>query len=273
MADSSLSKTYEGGILSGLTPQAWAPESSGVSFVTGPEYFSGLTPYQSHQDVVAGVAVPPVLPAGIIPLTVDQLRAIMPNAKSSDIEAAQMPLAIAMADHGISLPAQQAAFLGQIAAEGGMRGKTENLRDYNAARLMQVFNRPVTLFPSAEDARQYAGDEQKTANYVYNGKNGNVPGTDDGWRYRGRGPMQVTGRGNYRAVGFEDNPEALETPYGGAQASAAWWINNRLPERTASELNRRQFDGITNIVNRGVDLPSRDLRWQTYRHALDILGR
>ena len=54
-----------------------------------------------------------------MPLTADQLRAIMPSEKASEFEAAQMPLAIAMAGHGITLPMQQAAFLGQIAAEGG----------------------------------------------------------------------------------------------------------------------------------------------------------
>ena len=218
---------------------------------------------------MAGVDVPPVLPAGIIPLTADQLRVIMPAAKVSDIEAAQMPLAIAMARHGISLPAQQAAFLGQVAAEGGLPGRVEDLA-YSTPGLLQK-NYGRGLFPSGEAEKDYLGRPQDLANYVYNGKNGNVPGTDDGWRYRGRGPMQVTGRANYRAIGFEDNPEALESPYGGAQGSAAWWENRGLPARTASELDRQAFDRITRRVNSRA--LGADLRWDAYQRALDILGR
>jgi putative chitinase len=234
----------------------------------GPEFFSGLTPYQSDQDMVAGVAVPPVLPAGIILLTADQLRAIMPKAKASDIEAAQMPLAIAMAHHGIVLPTQQSAFLGQIAAEGGLKGGDEDMYYRTPGQLTAIYGRD--LFPSPAAEELYRRQPQKLADYVYEGRNGNIPGTDDGWRYRGRGPMQVTGRANYRAVGFENDPEALETPYGGAQASAAWWGNNRLPARTASELDRQAFDRITRTVNKkALDA---DRRWQAYQRALGVLG-
>lgn len=206
-----------------------------------------------------------------MPLTVDQLRAIMPSAKTSDVEAAQMPLAIAMARHSISLPAQQAAFLGQVAAEGGLKGEAEKLFYSKKMpwRLAEVYG--TRLFPSQEASEDYLGRPRELANYVYDGKNGNVPGTDDGWRYRGRGPMQVTGRANYRAVGFENDPAALESPYGGAQASAAWWDNNRLPARTVSELDREGFDQVTRTVNRrALDA---DKRWQAYQRALGVLGR
>lgn len=87
MADDSFPKTYEGGILSGVMQRALPGEGSGLSYLMGPEFFSGLTPYQSHQDTVAGVEVPPALPAVIIPLTADQLRAIIPKATVSDAVA------------------------------------------------------------------------------------------------------------------------------------------------------------------------------------------
>lgn len=50
MADTSLMGGYEGGILSGLPPQAWAPENSGANFLLDRQGFSELTPYQHHQD-------------------------------------------------------------------------------------------------------------------------------------------------------------------------------------------------------------------------------
>lgn len=236
----------------------------------GGGFYTGLTPYQPDQDgKMGGISVPPVLPTGMALIPADQLRAIMPGEKASDIEAAQMPLAIAMANHGISLPTQQAAFLGQIAAEGGLPGRVEELSYRTPALLEKVYGR--RLFPSGEVEENYLGRPHDLANYVYDGKNGNIPGTDDGWRYRGRGPMQVTGRANYRAVGFEDNPEALETPYGGAQGSAAWWENNRLPMRTVSELDRRAFDRVTRKVNKAA--LDADIRWEAYQRALNALRR
>lgn len=193
----------------------------------------------------------------------------MPGATTSDIEAAQMPLAIAMAGHGISLPAQQAAFLGQVAAEGELPGRVERLSYTTPGLLEKNYGRG--LFPSGESEKDYLGRPRDLANYVYNGKNGNIPGTDDGWRYRGRGPMQVTGRANYRAIGFEDDPEALETPYGGAQGSATWWENNGLPARTASDLDRQAFDRVTRKVNsRALNA---ETRWDAYHRALDVLRR
>ena len=269
MADRPFMGGYEGGILSVLAPQAWAPENSGENFMLDRQAFSGLTPYQHHQDMVAGIPVPPVLPAGIMPLTADQLRAIMPGAETSDIEAAQMPLAIAMARHSIGLPAQQSAFLGQIAAEGGLKGGSEDMYYLTPGRLAAVYGRDV--FPSGASEKPYRGRPEKLANYVYDSKNGNIPGSDDGWIYRGRGPMQVTGRANYRSVGFENNPEALDTPHGGAQASAAWWENNGLLARTASELDRQAFDRVSRTVNKkSLDA---DARWQAYQRALGVLGR
>jgi predicted chitinase len=83
--------------------------------------------------------------------------------------------------------------------------------------------------------------------------------------------MQVTGRANYGAIGFEDNPEALETPYGGAHGSAGWWENNGLPARTALELDRPAFDRLTRKVNKAAR--DADTRWEAYQRALGALGR
>ena len=98
--------------------------------------------------------------------------------------------------------------------------------------------------------------------------NGNEA-SGDGFRYRGRGLIQVTGRANYRASGFEDNPDAMAEPQNAADSAAAWWKNN-MDGRTTVLLNRTQFDAVTRIVNTG----ERDAqkRWEAYQRALDAFG-
>lgn len=78
----------------------------------------------------------------------------------------------------------------------------ENL-NYSAKRLTEVWK---TRFPTLASATPYANNPQKLANKVYGGRNGNV-GPDDGWRYRGRGLVQITFKDNYAKYGLADNPD------------------------------------------------------------------
>ena len=91
---------------------------------------------------------------------------------------------------------------------GAMRPVTENL-NYSAQRLLEVF---PTRFSHA-DARRYARKREMIANRVYGGRLGNGDeASGDGWRYRGRGLVQITGRDNYRTFGLEKDPEAALDP-------------------------------------------------------------
>ena len=83
--------------------------------------------------------------------------------------------------------------------------------------------------------------------------------------------MQTTGRANYRAAGFEDNPEALRTPTNAANSAARFWSENGLNERTSVALGRTQFNGVTSVVNGGQNGSAE--RWQMYQQALRALGR
>jgi predicted chitinase len=198
-------------------------------------------------------------------VTSDQLRLIMPRA-GSKVDIYKDHLAEAMAANGIHSAEQQAAFLAQVAVESrGLQESTENL-NYSARRLIEVFPKE---FPTLEVAKRYEHYPEAMANRAYAGKNGNVR-NGDGYRYRGRGLMQVTGRDNYRAVGFEDNPEALEQPKGAAAAAAAYWRINRLNERSSRVLTRPQFEVITRIINGKARLGS-DERWTAYQRALGAL--
>ena len=90
----------------------------------------------------------------------------------------------------------------------------------------------------------------------------------DGYRYRGRGFIQVTGRYNYTQWGFADDPDALARPVEGAQASAGWWESKGLNPRSNRELTQAQYRLVVRTVNGG--LTHFDNRWRYYQNALRI---
>jgi putative chitinase len=96
-------------------------------------------------------------------------------------------------DKGIISMRRQASILAHMCIESAyFRELQENL-NYSAPRLEQVW---PARFPNSTMAAAYAYDPKKLANKVYNGRMGNVPGTDDGWNFRGKGLLQLTGRDN-----------------------------------------------------------------------------
>lgn len=214
-----------------------------------------IVPYAPRPQAAAPMAV-----------TADQLRAIMPGA-ATNADTYVDALNTAMAAHGIDTMPRQAAFLAQIAVESGnLRATVENL-NYSAERLMVVW---PSRFPTLEAATPYARNPEALANNVYANRLGNGnPATGDGYRFRGRGLMQVTGRANYRAVGHESDPESLAEPATAADTAAAFWENNSLNDATTTELARAAFNRVSRTVNGG-DHGSQD-RWDAYQRALTAL--
>lgn len=201
-------------------------------------------------------------------LTAEQLKAIMPQARQAAINAALGPLNTAMAKHNIDSAPKRAAFLAQLAVESLNLSHTEEGLYYTTAkRVKDVFR--SKYFPTEESAKPYLKNSEKLANYVYGSKNGNnQPG--DGWTYRGRGYIQVTGRANYRDVGYEANPDALLSPAGAADSAAAFWKINKLNEASATWLERPEFDLVTKRVN-SAKLEA-EARWQAYQRAKKALS-
>ena len=173
-----------------------------------------------------------------------------------------------MTASGIRSPTQRAAFLAQLGVESqNLHHTTEGLRYTTASRLAGTFSRIGT----AKAAEPYLRNPEGLANHVYSNINGNGDeASGDGWLYRGRGLIQITGRANYRGAGFEDNPDVVAQPRFAAISAARWWRNNRLIDRTTTELNYNQFFGVVGVVNRRhLEVGS---RWAAYQRALDVLG-
>jgi putative chitinase len=167
-------------------------------------------------------------------ITVDQLRAMIPTNK--EVEAWCEELNKALPKYDITTDQRIAGFISQCAHESmDFNALSENL-NYREETLNKVFSR--YFGPGKRNAAEYAKNPEKIANYVYmdefrTSKLGNTqPG--DGWRFRGRGLKQLTGRDNYTRFAkdydmtAEQAAEWLETKEG-ALASALWfWNTNKL---------------------------------------------
>jgi putative chitinase len=145
-------------------------------------------------------------------------------------------------------------FLGQILHESGMLTTfTENL-NYSAERLCVVW---PDRFPTMDDARPYARNPEALANRVYGGRMGNTePG--DGWMYRGRTPIQLTGKDNYVHVGdlmgqdLVTSPELLEQPRFALEACIHWW-EDRIPDSMigdVAKVSTRVNGGLIGLADR-----------------------
>ena len=186
------------------------------------------------------------------------LRKICPALESAEADQYAPLLMQAMLQFDISTPRRQSYFLAQIIHESQQLTRwVENL-NYSAERLMAVWPK---RFPSIEFARLFARQPEKLANYVYANRNGNGSiESGDGWKYRGRSPLQITGKANYKPCGEKlkldlvGQPELIEQPQYGFLASAWWWWSRGLN----SAADQGAFDTVTKTINGSVaTLPER----------------
>lgn len=157
---------------------------------------------------------------------------------------------IAWREWHITDPREQAMWLAQCGHEsGGFLALRENL-NYSADALRRVWPR---RFP-AELADAYARQPQRIADRAYADRMGNAgEASGDGWRYRGGGLIQLTGRGNFRAAGaalgvaLESSPELIERPSIAARAACWFWAHNRIGQyaRTGN------LDAVSDLINLG----------------------
>ena len=164
---------------------------------------------------------------------------------------------------------RQAAFLAQCIHESQhLQRLSENL-NYSASGLMTTFPR---YFPDSSFANLYAKNPEKIANRVYANEMGNGNETSgDGWKYRGRGLIQLTGRWSYDHCGsgikqnLIDNPEYLESVEGAVVSSIWFWNSHNLSKLADND----QFIAITKVIN--PQMFGLEDRQKLYNAALKIL--
>jgi putative chitinase len=178
------------------------------------------------------------------------------------------PLNEAFQKYDISTPVRQAFFIGQCAHESGnFRTLEENLH-YSAVALMRVW---PSRFPSLDVAEQYANNPEKIANKVYSGRMGNTE-EGDGWKYHGRGLIQLTGKENYvncglgMGVDIVGNPNWLLDPKYAA-LSAAWFWNKKGLNSLADAMD---YETMTKRINGGI--LGLDDRKAKISKAISVLG-
>lgn len=178
-------------------------------------------------------------------VSVDQLQRLHIGPEWADA------LNATFAKFNINSVRQQAAFIGQCGHEcGNFKVLQENL-NYRAATLMKLWPK---RFPTQEIADQYAGNPKKIANMVYANRMGNRDeASGDGYRFRGRGCIQLTGHANYfhagKALGvdFVLQPDLVATPTYAALTAGWFWSThdcNNLAENS-------NWTGLTKKINGG----------------------
>jgi putative chitinase len=201
-------------------------------------------------------------------ITADQLVEAF-DAAPGDAAKFADALNAAMEEFEINTKQRQAMFLAQCAHESGhFRLVSENL-NYSADGLRRVFPK----YFRDVDANDYHRQPEKIANRVYSSRMGNGDeASGDGWRFRGRGLIQLTGKSNYIAcsedleVDLLENPDYLLTPEGAARSAAWFWWQNDLNDYA----DKGDIVGCSKRVNGGtIGLEDRK---ELYESAMEVFN-
>jgi len=165
-------------------------------------------------------------------------------------------------EFAIDSPFRIAGFLSNVAHEsGGFKFVSENL-NYSAASLMRLWS---TRFPTVEIAQRYAMQPEKIANRAYADRMGNgSEASGDGWKYRGRGLIQLTGKNNYVAYSMAcdneslQNPDIVAEPKYAAESAGWFWSVNRLNQLA----DNQDVVGMAKRINGGINgLDDRQMKY------------
>jgi len=150
-----------------------------------------------------------------------------------------------MPAHGLMANINRLAeWFGEMAHESaGFTRLVENLNYTSAARIRAVW---PSRFPTLASAAPFVRQPERLANFVYANRMGNgPPASGDGWRFRGRGIIHLTGRENYYRFGFEADPDAAAMPDNAVRAACAYWTERAL--NTLADAG--QSDAISARIN------------------------
>jgi len=201
-------------------------------------------------------------------ITGEQFHHLFPRNPDPELWANSM--AEVFPTYEINTPRRVAAFLAQCGHEsGGWTVFQENL-NYSAQGLNSIFKK---YFPTIESAQPYARQPEKIANKIYANRMGNGPEeSGDGWRFCGRGLIQLTGKNNYTffaasiGVDLNEAAEYLQTFEGAVQSACFFWENTKLNK----EADEGDIKTMTKKINGGfIGLED---RIKHYEHALHVFG-
>lgn len=204
-------------------------------------------------------------------LSLQQLQQLLP--KNPYVKQWHNALAQLLPEYEINTAQRIAAFVAQCAHEsGGFTALKENL-NYKAVTLRKIFPKYFTTDAMAQEYASMPNKQQAIANLVYANRMGNGgPETGDGYRYCGRGLIQLTGKDNYSwfaaslNISVEEAAEYLETFEGAAQSACWFWETNNLNQWA----DRGDILTLTKRINGGTI--GLDDRIKHYNHALHVLG-
>lgn len=213
-------------------------------------------------------------------ITQQQLLKILPNA---GLQAGVFVTAlnVAMGKYGIVTPKRIAAFIAQVGHESGHLARLVENLNYRADRIVALGNaasassRWRSLVPRAAEL---AGSSVRMGNAVYGGRMGNGPeASGDGYLYRGRGLIQITGKDNHRACGdalgvdLINHPELLEQPQYAALSAAWYWSANGL-NTLADAGDIQNIGSLINTGSKGRVPNGAADRLALYQTALKVLA-
>jgi len=205
----------------------------------------------------------------MIEVTIDVLVECLPDAKRSNLEKFIEGLNETFEHFEIDTPERMAMFIAQCAHESGNFGTTRENLNYSAKGLTGTFKK---YFPTEDSATSYARKPEKIANRVYGSRMGNGPeSSGEGFKYCGRGLIQLTGKDNYTACGksleldlLTDPAQVEENPV--AVLSAGWFWNTR---RLNEWADKGDITTVTKKINGGtIGLADRK---KHYEHILEVL--
>ena len=204
-------------------------------------------------------------------LTKEQLKKLLP--KNPYIDYWHNALSKLLPDYEINTPKRVAAFIAQCAHESGNFMVLKENLNYRPATLRKIFPK---YFPDDAIANDYCSRPNKQeaiANRVYANRMGNGPEeSGDGFRYCGRGLIQLTGKENYSwfaaslSITVEEASEYLQTFEGAAQSACWFWETNNLNQWA----DKGDIVTLTKRINGGTI--GLDDRIKHYEHALHVLG-
>lgn len=206
-------------------------------------------------------------------ITQAMIRRVIPNVNKAKLDEAVAAINMWATHYGINTNERLAAFLANIMHESANLNAFEENLNYSANGLWKTFPR---YFREPEDAAAYAHKPQQIANRVYANRNGNGnEASGDGWRYRGRGLMQLTFKANYKAYGDSDlcignpvlNPDII-AKFPEAYKSAMWFFEKNGLNQLA---DKGDFETIVKRINGGTNgLANRMYLWRKFRKEFGL---